>query len=1035
MVPARIVLLDALPLTPNGKIDRGALPDVPLSEPQPVGAPARSPLEHEVARVWAEVLGRDAAAVPADVAFADLGGHSLLAASVLGRLARDTGRRLALPQFPVGATIRDLAATLRDVAPSDEGAVRRGPSGSGRVYPTAPIQVEFWVIDHVTEGRSATCVMPVLLRVEGALDMAVLRQALELMPTRHEVLRTAIREQEGRLVARIEEPRPVPLEVVSDRAALDELARQPIDIQSGQLLAAAVFNGGDGTHSLLLRVHHAAGDGWSIGLLVRDLSEVYAALASGRAPSPGPGLQFADCATWLDEARHREHARLSAYWRTRLADLGEEQSLPPTRRSGVAADHGRPGSRITRALDSALVDRVREFARTHRVTEYAVLLAATAVRIHRETGNTDVALRVPVSNRRRPEFETVVGPFLETAIARVDVSGDPTFAELASARGAAPVAEDVDNSWIESVHMIEQSGVARHSGGKPVSQVLVAVQNYPAAVHTAGGLRWVYVNELDNGGAKTDLGCFWELDVADGPLLNVEYDTNLHTRAGAHRLAAQLERLVEDAIAATGPTGERALAWVDDVDLAVIAGSTTGSRSGPAVATPTEITRQAARTPGAIAVDCPHTGQVSYADLQRRALIIAARASRARPAGPARLRWPSPAAGRPRGSPPCWACGTPAGRTCRSTPATRWPGCATSWTTAGRWPIVADDSCPADLAPAWRSSTPTARRAIRLRAPLDPDLDAPSYFIYTSGSTGRPKGVRISHGALAASLQSMDEVVPLSGTDIVAAVATPIVRHLLPGDVAAPAARCPDRRGHRGLRTRRVRPRPPDRRARRHPRPAHPVGLAPPRRRRMAGDAQVPGAGRRRAGPSDSGRRAARSLRRGLERLRPHRGDDLVLRPPHQRGGHPRVDRARRNPARQHPPVRPRPRRAVGPGRHHRPDPRRGQLARRRLPPPRGVDACRVHARHVAARDAPHLQHRRPGRAARGRAAGVPGPGRQPGQGARRAHRARGGRRDPACRAGSGPGDDPRPARRARRRSARRLRGPRRRVPDGPGHA
>ena len=257
---------------------------------------------------------------------------------------------------------------------------------------------------------------------------------------------------------------------------------------------------------------------------------MYAALGVGTRPVTGPGLQFADCAAWLDDARQREHARMSAYWRTRLAGLGEEQSLPPTRRSGVAAELGRPGSRITRVLDPALVDRVRAFARTHRVTEYAVLLAATALRIHRETGNTDVALRVPVSNRRRPEFETVVGPFLETAIARVDVSGDPTFAELAT-RVARAAAEDVDNSWIESVHMIEQSGVARHSGGKPVSQVLVAVQNYPAAVHTAGGLRWVYVNELDNGGAKTDLGCFWELDVADGPLLNVEYDTNLHTRA------------------------------------------------------------------------------------------------------------------------------------------------------------------------------------------------------------------------------------------------------------------------------------------------------------------------------------------------------------------------------------------------------------------------------------------------------------------------------------------------------------------------
>ena len=225
------------------------------------------------------------------------------------------------------------------------------------------------------------------------------------------------------LVARIEEPRPVPLDVASDRAELDELAQRPLAIQSGQLLAAAVLHGADGSHSVLLRLHHAAGDGWSIGLLVRDLSEVYAALGVGPCPAAG-------CRPSVRRLRGVARRRPPAGARSACWTTGGHGSLAWAR-SSRCRRHAAPAAPPRLAVRAAgsparwiatLVDRVREFARTHRVTEYAVLLAATAMRIQRETGNADVAMRVPVSNRRRPEFEAIVGPFLETALARVDVS-------------------------------------------------------------------------------------------------------------------------------------------------------------------------------------------------------------------------------------------------------------------------------------------------------------------------------------------------------------------------------------------------------------------------------------------------------------------------------------------------------------------------------------------------------------------------------------------------------------------------------------
>ncbi|USQ80831.1 amino acid adenylation domain-containing protein [Ornithinimicrobium faecis] len=780
MVPSAVVRLERLPLTPNGKIDRAALPPVDLGDRSApaVGSTAESDDERLVAHAWSQALGLSQDA-PVDVAFADLGGNSLLSASVLHRLAERTGRRIPLSDFPVGATAADLARVLASTPSAAEAPLRWGAEGTGRVYPPAPIQVEFFVLDELSQGQSAVSVMPLRVTVDQPLDLDLLQRALDLLPLRHEVLRTSLRSDREGVVATIADPYQVPLTVVSTVPELEAQALLPLDLHRGRLLAAAVLepSGADGT-DLLLRVHHAACDGWSIRLLLADTAEVYAALAAGREPEAPRARSFADGAQWLQEAREHDADRLRDYWVNRAEGLDPSVTLPPTApsrpRTGV-----RPGDVLRHELDPALLERVSAFAAAHHVTVYAVLTAITAIRLHRESGVPDVSFRVPVSNRRHPDLEEVIGPFLETAAARIDVSGDPTFIELAR-RVTDSAVVDLEHSWAPSADILGPIGVNRDEHGQPLGQLLVAVQNYGRPQHEVDGTTWSYHSEPTNGGAKTDIGFFWELGIPSGPVLNIEFDTDLHTAEGIGRYSEQLLRLLEGALEAPEQPIS-ALAWAGPNDVAAVREHNLAEPLVAAQTAPELVSAACAQTPAATAILCPRRGAVSYAELDRRARELATRISRL--TGGAGTE-PVAVAAR-RGADgitamlAAWFSGRPYLPLDTRHPVPRLRDILED---SGAAVLVADASAPdglADLAPvislteqpegADESPAGTAERG----SVVLPTASDPAYLIYTSGSTGKPKGVRISHGALASFLQAMGEVVPLTAQDTITHVTTP----------------------------------------------------------------------------------------------------------------------------------------------------------------------------------------------------------------------------------------------------------------------
>lgn len=443
MQPAAFVMLGALPLTPNGKVDRRALPawepDLTTSA-EAYDAP-RSPLQELIADQWAQVLG--VARVGLHDNFFELGGHSLLAAQIVVRLRRQLGYDLAIQAVFEKPTVASLAALLESHL---HAADTSRPASIERVARDQPVPLSFaqqqlWLIEQIAPGNIAYNI-PLVLRLQGALNLQALHAGLNEMVQRHEILRTTfvLAGEEPMQAIAPELILPLPISDLrelheAEREAQAEQAmrdheRRPFDLAHGPLLRAALYQLGDAEYRLSLVVHHIVFDGWSAGIFLTELLKLYQALAAGQ-PSPLPELtiQYADYAAqqraWLRDA---ELVKQFAYWRQQLAGAPALLDLP--------LDHARPPVQSFRGahqpidLAQAVSAGVKALSRREHVTSFMLGLAVFEALLHRYTGQTDLVLGLPVANRNWPEIEDLIGYFVNVLVLRVDVAGDPSFRDV-----------------------------------------------------------------------------------------------------------------------------------------------------------------------------------------------------------------------------------------------------------------------------------------------------------------------------------------------------------------------------------------------------------------------------------------------------------------------------------------------------------------------------------------------------------------------------------------------------------------------------
>jgi len=485
MVPAAFVRMDRFPLTPNGKLDRRALPEPDRAAFVNQGFVA--PLgqtEGVLAAIWADLLKVDQ--VGRFDNFFMLGGHSLMAVRMINRIS-SLGVRLQISTLFASSQLSELAAVLDQQLSLKKVQEESIPTISrDGVLPLSFPQQRLWFLAQM-EGASETYNIPLAVRLQGSLNIDSWQLALNTLFARHESLRSVFVEVEGQPQVKITPAAsgmPFVIHKLRNASDADERltelveleAKAPFDLAMGPLIRSHLIRISDNEHVLLLTQHHIISDGWSNGVLLKELSELYSAFIAGKSDPLAPlSIQYPDYAAWqrewLTDVRSQEQ---SEFWKSTLADAPVAITLP--------LDHPRPaqqsftGARVPIRVDSETTLALKNLCQKHGVTLFMTIMAAWSAVLSRLSGQDDILIGTPNANRNHFEIEQLVGLFVNTLVMRVNLSENPTISELLErVRRQALAAHAHQDLPFEKVVEITQP--TRRLDLSPLFQVMFAWQN------------------------------------------------------------------------------------------------------------------------------------------------------------------------------------------------------------------------------------------------------------------------------------------------------------------------------------------------------------------------------------------------------------------------------------------------------------------------------------------------------------------------------------------------------------------------------
>ncbi|PIG93644.1 non-ribosomal peptide synthetase [Gloeocapsopsis sp. IPPAS B-1203] len=549
MLPSGFVLLKKLPLTANGKVNRQALPAPERQEAVAI-APPRTPVEEVLTGIWAEILGVKLGIYDN---FFTLGGHSLLATQVISRLRK---------VFEVDLPLRQLfeTPTVAEIATHIETAMRTGvtPDTSPLVRdPQLPLsfaQQRLWFLDQFNP-QSPFYSLPRTVRLTGNLNVDAFHASINEIVRRHEALRTNFISVDGEPVQQIAASMHVPLPIIDLREfpesireekakqlALTE-AQKGFDLSAEPLLRVTLLRMAEDEQILLFAMHHIISDGWSIGILINELTTLYQAFSAGK-PSPLPELsiQYADFATWQHRWLQSEIEPQLNYWQQQLADITPLQLPTDLPRPAIQSFQG---ATTTVSLSPSLTSALQALSRRQGVTLFMTLLAAFQTLLYRYSGQSDIAVGSPIANRNRVEIEPLIGFFANTLVLRSNIVGTLSFTDLLQQVRQMSLAAYTHQD-LPFEYLVAQLQPDRSLDRNPLFQVMFALQN--AAVELKLPDLSLSVLECDRTSAIFDLSLSLQ-ESSSGLLGSLEYNTDLFHAETIARMVEHFEILLESIVA------------------------------------------------------------------------------------------------------------------------------------------------------------------------------------------------------------------------------------------------------------------------------------------------------------------------------------------------------------------------------------------------------------------------------------------------------------------------------------------------------
>ncbi len=587
MVPSLFVTLSSLPHTPNGKVDRKALPEPEFKECKVDYVAPRTPVEETLAALWSEVLGKNQVGVHDD--FFDLGGDSLLATMINARVRQLLQVDLPQQLFFDSATIAELAEhvdeikrsheervntvnepekTLNELSPSQRAALvmrlkkKAVDDTTEHAIPrrrdAGPVALSFaqqrlWFLEQMGDSNY---IVPATSRLTGPLNVEALERSLNVIVERHEVLRTTFTTIDNQPVQVIA-PR-VPLTLLTlDLSHLPESERdvevrrmreealRPFNLERGPLIRARLLRLAEEEHLLLLAMHHIVSDGWSLGVVIRELAALYESFVEGTTPNlPELPIQYADFGVWQRQWLSGDvlEGQLQ-YWREQLGNHPPVLELPTDRPRPSVPTY--KGSFVTCEIGKDLTEALKDLSRREGVSLYMTLLAAFKTQLARYAGQDQVIVGTPIANRNRVDIENLIGFFVNTLVLRSDLSGNPRFHQFLKQIREVTLGAFAHQD-VPFEKLVEELQPERDMSRTPLFQVMFSLQNSPLPPLKLSQVTMTLLQD-DSTTSQFDL----TLDITErgeGMDCLLEYSTEVFDHSTALRILNHFTNLLESIV-------------------------------------------------------------------------------------------------------------------------------------------------------------------------------------------------------------------------------------------------------------------------------------------------------------------------------------------------------------------------------------------------------------------------------------------------------------------------------------------------------